>query len=426
MGKETVKKPGAWYTEIKLVLPGWGGPSEMWEAFINYSDSDSRMDTVLEVRGKVLRILYARVFKEIFFVMDPEHIHDIMIDVGEFLGKSKFLRAVTAALFRYRHPMLEQRLVGIDFPNPVGLSGGFDKNGRLTNILPSVGFGFLEIGSVTGEPCAGNAKPRMWRLKKSRSLLIHYGLNNDGAQVIARRLLRKQFSVPIGVNIAKTNSPDTVGKESGTADYLKAYRKMAAVGDYVTLNISCPNAFGGCPFTQSDYLEYLLERMMALPKTKPIFVKLSPDGTEAEIDAIVALARRFKIDGFVVSNLTKPRKNPRVVDQEVPELGGMSGKVVEDLSNTLLASLYQKVGKEMILIGVGGIFSAEDAYRKIRSGASLLQLITGMIFEGPQLIGAINQGLAKRLKQDGFAHISEAVGADVAPGPVRSAEEAGK
>ncbi len=367
-------------------------------------------------RESVIHFLYTHVFKPIVFQIDPEKIHDNMVAFGESLGKYALARRITAFLFDFEHPALAQRIRGIDFRNPVGLSGGFDKNGRLTEILPEVGFGFMEIGSITGERCEGNPKPRMWRLKKSRSLLVHYGLNNRGARAIARRLRGKTFRIPVGINIAKTNNQETVTKEAGAADYLRAYREMRQVGDYVTINISCPNAFGGCPFTDKAYLEYLLTELATVPKTKPVFIKLSPDLTHLEIDDIIALARRFKLDGFICSNLTKPRENPRILDGDFPEYGGMSGKIVDDLSDRLIEYVFRQVGKEYVIIGVGGIFSAEDAYRKIRKGASLVQLITGMVFEGPQLIGAINHGLVGLLKRDGYQNITEAIGVDVREG----------
>lgn len=369
--------------------------------------SNSRLKQV------IVHFLYVHFFKPIVFQIDPEKIHDSMISFGESLGKYAWVRRVAGFLFDFQHPMLVQRIRGIDFRNPVGLSGGFDKNGRLTDILPEVGFGFMEIGSITGDKCAGNPKPRMWRLKKSRSLLVHYGLNNAGARSLAKRLQGKKFRIPVGINIAKTNNRETVAKESGTADYLRAYREMRQIGDYVTINISCPNAYGGCPFTDRENLEYLLTKIATVPKTKPIFIKLSPDLTHQEIDAIIILARRFRLDGFICSNLTKSRENPRILDMEFPEYGGMSGKVVDDLSDQLIEYIFRQAGKEFVLIGVGGIFSAEDAYRKIRKGASLVQLITGMVFEGPQLIGAINHGLVGLLKRDGYGNIAEAVGVDV-------------
>lgn len=364
-------------------------------------------------KNSVAHFFYVRIFRRIVFLIDPEKAHAGIVSLGKKLGKYRLARKITRVLFNYQNPILSQTICGIYFSNPVGLSAGFDKDAELADIIPEVGFGFMEIGSITGEKCEGNPKPRFWRLKKSKSILVYYGLKNDGAETIAKRLLGEKFKIPIGVNIAKTNSPDTAEKEAGAADYLKAYQELGAIGDYFTINISCPSAYGGCPFTQTENLEFLLSKINKLPRKKPVFIKLSPDLADSEIDGIIELGRKFKIDGFVCSNLTKKRDNPKILDGNFPDCGGMSGKIVEELSNRLIEYIYRKCGKEFVIIGVGGIFSAEDAYKKIRLGSSLVQLITGMIYEGPQLIGEINRGLAGLLKRDGYKNISEAVGADV-------------
>ena len=178
----------------------------------------------------------------------------------------------------------------------------------------------------------------------------------------------------------------------------------------MTINISCPNAFGGQPFTDSKKLDALLQKIMSIPKAKPIFLKLSPDLSKQEIDEIIKIASKYRIDGFICSNLTKNRDNKNIIDKNIPELGGLSGKVISNLSDELIRYIYKKTRGKFIIIGVGGVFTAEDAYRKIKAGASLIELITGMIFEGPQVISDINLGLTKLLKSDGYKNISEAVG----------------
>jgi len=365
---------------------------------------------------------YKWILKPIFFKIDPEVIHDYMVSIGKYIGKYSPTRAITNFFWGYSHPALQQKILGIDFKNPVGLAAGFDKNANLINIIPSVGFGFTEIGSITGEPCSGNPKPRLWRLPKSQSLSVYYGLVNDGCEAISKRLGRqikkKKFPIPVGISIAKTNCKETAETETAIADYLKAYRAFKNIGDYITINVSCPNAFGGQPFTDSARLEKLLSKITSIPKIKPIFLKISPDLGEKEIDDIIKLALKFKIDGFICTNLTKNHNNIKIIDKIVPELGGLSGKAVEDLSLNLIRYVYKKINNSVeaklqqkpIIIGVGGIFSAEDAYRKIKAGATLVQLITGMIFEGPQLISDINLGLVKLLQRDGYRNISEAIG----------------
>ncbi len=365
-------------------------------------------------RNVLVHFLYTRILKHYFFLFDPEHIHDSMIQFGKFLGSLGIGREVTRIFFSYAHPSLEQDICDIHFKNPIGLAAGFDKNAELTGILPSVGFGFIEVGSITGEPCEGNPKPRLWRLVKSKSLLVYYGLKNDGCESIVKRLQNKKFDIPVGISIAKTNCAATVETQAGIADYKKAYEIFVQenIGDYFTINISCPNAYGGEPFTDVEKLESLLGAIDAIQNTTPIFLKISPDLSHEHLDALITVVQRHRIAGFICTNLTKKRDNKNILDPSVPNIGGMSGNAVKELSDEMISYVYQKTRGAYIIMGVGGVSNAEDAYKKIRSGASLIQLITGMIFEGPQIISAINQGLVGLLKKDGFSHISEAIGAN--------------
>lgn len=370
-------------------------------------------DEYIGVRNACVRVAYRFAARPLFFVRDPERVHDSMVRLGRFLGSSPVLRAMVASCFSYGDKRLWQTIAGIHFPNPVGLAAGFDKNAELIDIIPAVGFGFIEVGSVTGEPCTGNPKPRLWRLKRSRSIAVYYGLKNDGCETIAARLRGKKFRVPVGISIAKTNSSKTVDVVAGIADYTKAYRAFRGIGDYDTINISCPNAYGGEPFTDLDRLAALLAEIKKARDAKPLFLKFSPDTDQNTLDALIDIASRYGVDGFVCTNVTKQRRLERIRDRFVPEKGGLSGKLVDDLSDAMIAHVYRRTKGRTAIIGVGGIFSAEDAYRKIRLGASLVQLITGMIFEGPQLISDINIGLVRLLARDGFGTIAEARGADI-------------
>ena len=355
---------------------------------------------------------YGHILKPVFFRQDPETVHDRMVGVGKRLGEHKLTRKVTRSLFAYRDSMLEQTVLGIKFKNPIGLAAGFDKNAELLNVLPSVGFGFAEVGSITGYPCAGNDKPRLWRLPKSKSLVVYYGLKNDGAEAIAQRLQNRKFGNVVGTSVAMTNCQANLDIETAIKDYVKAFNAFVQIGDYFTINISCPNAEGGQPFVDHEKLDKLLRAIDPIETKKPVFIKLSPDLAITEIDHILNVVGRHRIHGIICTNLTKPRSNPKIVDDHVPENGGMSGKVVQELSDKLLAYIYKKTKGQYVLVGCGGVFNAEDAYKKIRLGASLVQLATGMIFEGPQLIGDINRGLVELLKRDGFKNISEAIGVD--------------
>lgn len=362
------------------------------------------LEIAIAMRNIVIHLAYVYILKPILFCIDPEKIHDQMVRVGVFLGSTALGKFLTRLAFGYSHPSLRQEIAGIVFENPVGLAAGFDKNAKLTNILSEVGFGFMEVGSITGEPGAGNARPRLWRHPEQKNLRVHYGLNNDGAQKISERLAGKKFALPMGVSMAKTNSPATVDASAAIQDYLKVYRAFKNIGAYHTINISCPNAFGGQPFTEPERLEALLTAIDQERNSQPVFLKLSPDLTEDQLAQIAGIADRHRVNGLICSNLTKQHNLGE---------GGLSGKGVADLSLRQIKYLRKKFGARFVLIACGGIFSAEDAYARIRAGASLVQLIAGMIFEGPQVISEINRGLTQRLKRDGWSNIAQAVGTRV-------------
>lgn len=372
----------------------------------------------MAVFSSIFGFAYQKVIKKIFFLIDPEKTHDFILKFGIILGSNPLTRTLTSKLFSHSNKKLKQTILGIKFPNPVGLAAGFDKNAQIIPILASVGFGFVEVGSITAKPCRGNAKPRLWRLIKSKGLVVYYGLKNDGAEIIARRIAATKSKIPIGISIAKTNCRESADTHSGIRDYCESLKILQDLGDYITINISCPNAYGGLPFTDHKSLNLLLKEIRKINVKKPLFLKLPPDLAKDEIDHIIELAEKYHLDGFVCTNLTKDRKNKKIsskiLDKNVPERGGISGLPIQELSNELISYVYKKTRGKFVIIGCGGIFSAEDAYEKIKRGASLVQLITGMIFEGPQLIGEINRQLVELLEKDGFKNISQAIGS--APG----------
>lgn len=376
------------------------------------------MEFFVRCRNYLLSIIYRGLLKPLFFLLDPEKVHEMMLVHGAWLGDCALGRNLIHLAFYYSNPKLGQTIKGIYFPNPIGLAAGFDKDGRLTQIIPEVGFGFAEIGSVTGQSCVGNAGQHLWRLIKSKSIVVNYGLKNVGAEVISSILSELCYKIPIGISLAKTNITATAEESAGIADYVQAYTAFAAkkVGDYFTINISCPNAYGGQPFLEAQALSRLLDAIskarLQYNDTKPWFLKLAADLYPTAVDEIIEVAQAYQITGFICSNLTKNRHNKKIVDKNIPVHGSLSGSVVKELSNNLIRHIYKKTGQEFIIIGCGGIFSAEDAYEKIKAGASLLQLITGMIFKGPQLISEINQGLVSLLQKDGFTSIDQAIGAD--------------
>ncbi len=371
---------------------------------------------VIKTRNKIIGFFYAKIFKPLAFRRDPEDVHDKILKIGKFLGGNFITRFAVKIMFDYSNPALFQNILGVNFKNPIGLSAGFDKNAELTQIIPSVGFGFMEAGSITGEFCEGNPRPRLWRMPKSKSLVVYYGLKNDGCEAISKRLAEKKFKIPVGISVAKTNCPETADVLKGIADYIKAAKTFrdANIGDYFTINISCPNAYGGQPFTDSNSLKLLLTEFDKLEIKKPVFLKLPPDLTYDTVDKIIETSEVHNIQGFVCANLTKKRDNPKIIKEDlkgIPEgIGGISGKPAEEPANNLISYIYKKTKGKYIIIGCGGIFSAKDAYNKIKEGASLLQIITGMIFQGPQIISEINRGLAELIKKDGYKNINEAIG----------------
>lgn len=334
--------------------------------------------------------------------------------LGQVIGSVAPLRWVTRKVLRYQDPALEQTVAGLKFTNPVGLSAGFDKNAKLLKALPAVGFGFAEIGSITLEAYVGNPKPRLFRLPKSKGLVVYYGLMNQGVEKIVKRIKRNfKGDMVLGISVAKTNCERTATVEAGVEDYYECtkYLEEQQIGDYYTINISCPNTFGGEPFTTPDRLEKLLAKLDTLHIQKPVFIKMPINLPQSETRELLDVIVNHKVTGIVIGNLTKVRDSELIKDT-IPEhvKGGISGIPTQKLSNELISFAYQNYGDKLVIIGVGGIFSAQDAYEKIKRGASLVQLITGMIFEGPQLIGQINHDLVKLLKADGYSNISEAVG----------------
>lgn len=356
---------------------------------------------------------YQHALKPLLFRRDPEEVHDRFIKLGKWLGEYATTRKSMRWLFNFEHKALEQNLWGLTFKNPVGLSGGFDKDAQLTQIIPSIGFGYMEIGTVTNQSYAGNPPPRLYRLPQSKGLAVYYGLKNVGVKEIICRLKNQKTQIPMSVSVGRTNSPDTATVESGIQDYFSCWRELIAnnIGDLYTINISCPNTFDGEPFTTPKLLIRLLEKLYSLPITKPVLIKMPINLPWEEFKPLLDTALIFKVNGVIIGNLNKNHNDPAIKDIIPPRIkGGVSGQPTWKLSNELISQTYRYCGDKLMIIGTGGIFSAADAYEKITRGAALVQLITGMIYQGPQLIGEINRGLVKLLKRDGYKNISEAVG----------------
>lgn len=367
-------------------------------------------------------VLYQNVLKNIFFLLNAEFIHERMLAMGEILGKSPPLRYTLRRITGYEDPILKQKIAGLTYDSPVGLAAGFDYEAKLPLISPALGFGFQTIGTITNMPYGGNPKPRLGRLPKSKSLMVNKGFKNEGAENVIEKLSNlviKDFEIPIGISIGRTNSPKLPTVKDSIRDIAEAFKKFEkskVKHSYYELNISCPNIIHGADisFYPPKNLNLLLSAVEKLRIKKPIFLKMPIERTDRETLYMLNVITNYNIAGVIIGNLQKNKKDPALVREEVRKwkVGFFSGKPTWNRSNELIRLAYKKFGKKLTIIGCGGIFSADDAYAKIKFGASLVQLITGMIYQGPQLIAQINLGLIDLLEKDGFKNIKEAVGID--------------
>ncbi len=300
------------------------------------------------------------------------------------------------------------RVAGLDFPNPVGLAAGFDKNAEVADKILALGFGFAEVGTLTPLPQSGNPKPRMFRLVIEHGVINRLGFNNNGQAVAAKRLAKRDRTRGIvGINIgANKDSEDRI------ADYETGVRVMAPLADYLTINISSPNTPGLRALQDEGALDALLERAIAAraPDGPPIFLKVAPDLEPADIDAISRIAMDRSIDALIVGNTTITR--PELTSRHAAETGGLSGRPLARLARQRLGDFRDATGGEMPIIAVGGIDSAKEAWARIRAGASLVQLYTALAYQGPSLGRDIVRGLERLRKCDGFASIAEAIGSE--------------
>lgn len=306
-------------------------------------------------------------------------------------------------------PILHTRLAGLDLPNPVGLAAGLDKNGEALRGLSRLGFGFLECGSVTPKPQPGNPRPRLFRLSEDRAIINRMGFNNAGLEAFARRLTARPKGATVGANLGANK--DT---EDKAADYVEGLGRLAGLADYFTVNISSPNTPGLRALQGRAALDDLLGRIDAArpdgPARAPVFLKIAPDLTAAEIAMIVDAALAHRIDALIVSNTTLERP-ATLRSPQAGEAGGLSGAPARPFAEKALRAATEAAAGRLPLIAVGGIDSGAEAYARIRLGASAVQIYSALIYEGPGLVGRIKRDLADRLRADGFSTVSEAVGA---------------
>ncbi len=359
-------------------------------------------------------MLYRSLLRPILFRLPPETAHELA------LHSLSLVPVLARGLVTPRvSPFGELQRFGLNFPNPVGLAAGFDKNGVALQPLASLGFGFIEAGTVTYHPQPGNERPRLFRLPEDRALINRAGFNNEGAAKFASRVLQNRPNCVLGVSIGKSKA---VPNEEAIDDYLRSFEQVYPVADYIAVNVSSPNTPGLRDLQEPDQLEALLRALQnrnreltektSRIRSMPLLVKLAPELNHSELEAIVDVAFRTEIAGLIATNTTTSREGLRSSAKEIAACGGggLSGVPLQQPSTKMISTLYQLTCGKMPLVGVGGIFTAQDAWEKICAGASLIQLYTGFIYQGPNIANDINEGLSQILTREGFRSFDEAVG----------------
>ena len=333
-----------------------------------------------------------KLIRKILFLFDAERVHHFTFSMLKFGFKLPFVSSIVRSQFVVNDKKLERNLFGLAFKNPVGLAAGFDKNGVLFNELSNYGFGFIEVGTVTPKPQPGNPKKRLFRLKKDIGIINRMGFNNDGVEVLAKRLRNKRTDIIIGGNIGKNK---VTPNENAVDDYVSCFNVLFDVVDYFVVNVSSPNTPNLRDLQEKEPLTNLLNRLQqendTKPSRKPILLKIAPDLTNSQLLDIIDIVNTTKIDGVIATNTTISREG--LLSKDKDETGGLSGKPLTHRSTEVIRFLAERSNKSFSIIGVGGIHSAEDALEKLNAGADLVQLYTGFIYEGPKLVKQINKKL---------------------------------
>lgn len=341
-------------------------------------------------------MFYKALARPILLRSDPERAHDRALALAGRIGRSPIARGALETLFGIEDGRLRQTVFGVEFPNPVGLAAGYDKNALGLDFWPALGFGFVEVGTVTARAQDGNPPPRLFRLPAERALVNRMGFNNDGAEAIATRVPPRPHAIPVGVNVGKSREVELARADADYAETIRAFSRRA---DFFVLNISSPNTPGLRKLQDRGHLGDLLAGIEA---DAPVLLKFAPDLTFEQMDDALEVAAEHRITGIVATNTT--------IEHPVPPEGGLSGAPLRQRATECIRHIRRQ--SKIPVIGVGGIFTAEDAYEKIRAGASLVEVWTGMIYEGPSIVTQINHGLLRLLDRDGFYNVSEAVGAE--------------
>ena len=342
--------------------------------------------------------MYKRLIRPLFFLIDPEKVHHLSFRLLRTTLKLPGMKGLFSSKFKIDDPKLGREVFGIYFPNPVGLAAGFDKDATLYNELEHIGFGFVEIGTVTPKGQPGNPKKRLFRLQADQALINRMGFNNLGVRQAAAQLKKRKTKIVIGGNIGKNK---VTPNENATEDYIACFEALFSFVDYFVVNVSSPNTPNLRALQEKEPLKALLGELKirnnAKESPKPILLKIAPDLTKEQLDDIIEIVEDTKIDGLIATNTTIDRSDLNTPAAEVEEIGagGISGKPLTNRSTEVISYLHRKSNGNIPIIGVGGIHSAEDAMEKFKAGASLVQLYTGYVYEGPSLIRQINEAVLK-------------------------------
>ena len=344
-----------------------------------------------------------QLLKPLVFLLDPEKAHHLTITLLRLLRRTPILGSLVINNWQYADPSLHRSYMGIDFPNPVGLAAGFDKDGKHFEDMTALGFGFIEIGTVTPLPQAGNPKQRLFRLIKDQGIINRMGFNNEGVEAMVKRLKnRKNTKIIIGGNIGKNKvTPNNIADQ----DYIKCFDQLHPLVDYFVVNVSSPNTPNLRDLQEKEPLTKLLrglqKRNDTYTKRKPILLKIAPDLTNEQLDDILDIVKDTDIQGVISTNTTIDRSGLKTSDKEIEQIGngGLSGAPLKDRSTAVIKYLADRIDKHKIIIGVGGITSGQDAIEKLEAGASLVQVYSGLVYAGPTLVKEINQAIAAHTKQ---------------------------
>ncbi|MFE1513109.1 quinone-dependent dihydroorotate dehydrogenase [Corynebacterium bovis] len=370
------------------------------------TDAPASRSAVRRVRGVAYRAALRAMFR-----LRPERIHHLMTGALERLSASPQALAALRSVFAVDDPALVQTVAGVRFPRPLGLAAGFDKDARCVDVWGAFGFGYAEIGTITSLPQPGNPVPRLFRLPEDGALLNRMGFNNDGARSAVDRLLLRRTAVPVGVNIGKSKLTDPA---VAAADYHHSARILGEFADYLVINVSSPNTPGLRDLQAVESLRGIIDAVREV-SPRPLFVKIAPDLSDEDVDAVTDLAVELGVTGIVATNTTVSREGLSASPGEIAALGagGISGRPVAARALEVLRRIHRRAGSSLVLVGVGGIETPRQAWERIGAGATLLQGYTGLIYGGPDWIRDIHLGIADQVRRHGLTSVSEAVGREL-------------